>query len=329
MFPWRRATIGLALPSALLSSRRPFAKVSFASLPDEPRIPHAFARCRTRDLHLDSEPFGRIRVHVRTFGKGPPLLLVHGLMTSSYSFRYVFEPLGEHFTVIAPDLPGAGRTQAKPDRSHSAGALARFVGEVQSALGIRGCFALGNSLGGYVCLQRMLQDDGAFSRLMVVHAPAFPEPRIRLLNVALGVPGTEALLRWMIHRDPLKWAFENVHYRDETLKSLEEAREYGTPLSTIEGAGAFRRYLREAVEPGELGEFVRALRSRTEAGEAPKIPILLAYSRQDPMVPPSIGPRLAALLPDAKFVWMDDTSHFAHVDTPGAVVDLMLPFFAE
>jgi pimeloyl-ACP methyl ester carboxylesterase len=310
-----------------VSARRPFAKVSFAGLPEAPRLAHAFARCRTSELAIDSEPFGRIRVHVRTFGQGPPLLLVHGLMTSSYSFRYVFESLGAHFTVIAPDLPGAGRTAPKPDRSHSARALAQFVGEVQSKLGIRGCLALGNSLGGYVCLQRLLQDDAAFSRLVVVHAPAFPEARIRLLNVAMAVPGTEALLRWMIHRDPLKWAFKNVHYRDETLKSLEEAREYATPLSTKEGAAAFGRYLREAVEPRELGEFVSALRARGTEGRLPKVPILLAYSREDPMVPPSIGPRLAELLPDAKFVWMDDTSHFAHVDTPAAVVDLVMPFF--
>jgi pimeloyl-ACP methyl ester carboxylesterase len=54
--------------------------------------------------------------------------------------------------------------------------------------------------------------------------------------------------------------------------------------------------------------------------------MLLLYAREDPMVPPSVGPRLAALLPRAKFVWLDNSSHFAHVDTPELVLDHVIPF---
>jgi len=302
-------------------NRRPFAPIPFRDVPELPRVPHAYERCRKEEIVVDSVPFGRIRVHVRSHGSGPPLLLVHGLMTSSYSFRYVFEPFGERFTTIAPDLPGCGRTEPRPDRKHSARALATFVGEVQRTLGIEGCATMGNSLGGYVCLQRALEDERAFSRLVVVHSPAFPEARMHLLHFALAIPGARSLLRWMIHRDPTRWAFRNVHYYDETLKSLEEAREYSTPLSTNEGALAFSRYLSDAVDPSELATFVETLRTR-----CPKTPLMLAYAREDPMVPPSVGPRLAALIPSARFEWMENTSHFAHVDTPREVVDLVLPF---
>ena len=37
-------------------------------------------------------------------------------MPSSYSWRYVFEPLGRKYTVYAPDLPGAGRSIVVPTR---------------------------------------------------------------------------------------------------------------------------------------------------------------------------------------------------------------------
>ena len=100
--------------------RRPFSPIPFRDLPDRPRVPHGYDRCRTEEIEVDSVPFGRIRVHVRSHGSGPPLLLVHGLMTSSYSFRYLFEPLGERFTTIAPDLPGCGRTEPRPEKRHSA-----------------------------------------------------------------------------------------------------------------------------------------------------------------------------------------------------------------
>src|SRR5258706_15370509 len=101
---------------------KPYERGRFEALPESPRIPHGWAATREEYVTVDSEPFGKIRVHVRRAGDpaSPPMLLVHGLMWTSYSWRYVFEPLGRRFSVIAPDLPGCGRTQCVPDRPHSA-----------------------------------------------------------------------------------------------------------------------------------------------------------------------------------------------------------------
>ena len=38
------------------------------------------------------------------------------------------------------------------------------------------------------------------------------------------------------------------------------------------------------------------------------------------MVPPKVGERLGALIPDASLTWLEDTSHFAHVDSPARLV---------
>jgi len=302
-------------------SHTPFKQGRFADLPERPRRSHAYERARSEEHDLDSAPFGRVRVHVRRMGSGPPLLLLHGLMTSSYSWRYVLEPLAAHFEVIAPDLPGAGASTPCPDRVHSAEALATFIGEVQRTLHIEGCAAIGNSLGGYLCLRRVVDDPTAFSRLVLLHPPAFPDFRLRALNFAFKLPGTRRLLRALVHRDPIRWAHRNVHYHDESLKSLEEARAYGTPLATIDGVSAFARYLSDTLNPSELASFAQRLAERP-----PETPMLLLYAREDPMVPPSVGPRLAQLLPRAQFEWLDDSSHFAHVDTPELVLDHVLPF---
>jgi pimeloyl-ACP methyl ester carboxylesterase len=45
------------------------------------------------------------------------------------------------------------------------------------------------------------------------------------------------------------------------------------------------------------------------------------------MVPPSVGPRLAALVPEAQLVWLDRASHFAQVDDPDALVAEIERFF--
>ncbi|MBI3724838.1 alpha/beta hydrolase [bacterium] len=309
-------------------ARAPFRRGPFEDLPREPRLSHPYAKTTARTARIDSVPFGTIELHYREWGSGPPLLLVHGLMTSSYSWRYVLDGLGAHFRLVIPDLPGSGRS-AKPDRPYTARAVARALGELQRAIGLRGCPAIGNSLGGYICMWLALEDAGAFSRLVNVHSPGIPDLRLRALHAALGVPGVARALAWWIRRDPLRWAHRHVHYHDETLKSLEEAHEYGDPLATIEGSRALVRYLADAVAPREMREFVSTLEEMRARGQAFPCPLLLVYADEDPMVPPRIGEALSALLPGVPLARLSRTSHFAHVDSPERLLEQVTPFLAH
>jgi pimeloyl-ACP methyl ester carboxylesterase len=247
-------------------------------------------------------------------------------MTTSYSWRYVYGALAKHFRVIAPDMPGAGRSD-KPDApSYSAEALATWVGEFQRELGIRGCMTVANSLGGYVCMRLALKDPGAFERLVNIHSPAVPAARYHALHAALSVPGARRGLARFIRLDTRRWVWMNVHYFDETLKSREEGAEYGGPLETREGVRAFVRYLYETMSPAGFTQFWSEIEAR--AGRPFPVPLLLVYSRQDPLVPPLNGVRLQALIEGSRLSWIDDSSHFAHVDTPEAVLREVLPFLA-
>lgn len=300
----------------------PFRRVPFDELPAQPRVPHDFARTRGVDLRMRSRPFGEMSVHYRELGDGPPLLLVHGLMTSSYSFRYVFARLAERYRVIAPDLPGAGRSDKPRARSYGAEALAEWLGELQRELGVEGCLAIGNSLGGFVCMIHAMREPRAFAKLVDLHSPAAPDSRYRALGAALSVPGSRALLRALVGKDGRRFTHANVHYYDESLKSLEEAEEYAAPLRTDEGLDAFRRYLKEAVAPRGFATLARELRARPFP-----VPLLLLYATTDPLVPPKNGDYLAELVPSATLVKLERTSHFMHVDTPDAVVDAATRFF--
>lgn len=300
----------------------------FAEVPAQPRRPHPYFETQARDVLVRSRSWGRVRIHYRQWGEGPPLLLVHGLMTTSYSWRYVLAELGQSYRIIAPDLPGSGRSD-KPAGPYGAPALTEALGELIEALDVRGCAAIGNSLGGYLCMRLALADERAFSRLVNVHSPAFPEPRLRALHRLMAVPGAVALLAAWVRRAPERWAHERVHYYDESLKSLEEAHQYGEPLRTPEGARAFARTLAEVLDPAELRAFAADLDLRRQVGSRFPVPLCLIYARQDPMVPPSIGQRLSALVPEAELHWLDRSSHFAQVDSPDEVVAIARRFFAS
>jgi pimeloyl-ACP methyl ester carboxylesterase len=304
----------------------PFHRGRYEDLPDAPRRPHGYMSAPRRTVHVRSQAFGQVDLNVVVLGSGPPLLLLHGLMTSGYSWRYVMGRLAEHFTLYIPDLPGAGHSQVVADREHSGAALATLIGELQAELGITGCAAVGNSLGGYVCMLRALQEPSSFSRLVVIHPPGVPQLRLHAVGFLLRLAPVRAGLSRVIARHPLRWAHRNVHYHDESLKSREEAREYGRPLRTAAGRAEFMRYLGEAVAPGEMARFVAALRRRREAGLKFPVPLLMIYADRDPLVDPGIGRRLHALIPDARLEWLPESSHFAHVDTPGRVAELVEGF---
>lgn len=306
----------------------PFRRGPFGELPEHPRIPHPYDEAAKQEVVVESTAFGSVQTRVVTYGPetAPPLLLVHGLMTSSYSWRYLLEPLGSSYRLYVPDLLGCGKSQAPARGRYSGRALASFIGDLQGRLGITGCDVIGNSLGGYLCMQRALQDPRSFGRVVVVHAPALPQARLRALHLALKIPGTNRTLSHVVRRDPLRWAHRNVHYYDESLKSLEEAREYGEPLATKAGAAAFIGYLADALDPGELTTFVAELERRRDHDEGFPTPLMLVYARKDPMVPAEIGPKLHRLVPKAEFHWLENSSHFAQVDSPLPLAELVTDF---
>ena len=101
--------------------------------------------------------FRRASIHghdvaFRTGGPGPALLLVHGMAGSSATWRHVMPALAEHFTVVAPDLPGHGAS-AKPRGDYSLGNLADSLRDLLIVLGHDRATLIGRSLGGGVAMQ--------------------------------------------------------------------------------------------------------------------------------------------------------------------------------
>ena len=121
----------------------------------------------------------RIETHVWTSGPddGVPLLLVHGNLVSGGWWRYVAELLPDDVRVIAPDLRGFGRTEAKPiDATRGLGDMVDDVRSLLVTLGLadRGTVnASGWSMGGGVLWQYMLAYPDDLASLIAI-APLSP-----------------------------------------------------------------------------------------------------------------------------------------------------------
>src|SRR5688572_23756117 len=175
----------------------PFRQLRFEDVPEAPVVPHRWADTTRRDVTIEHDGLPKTRIAVREYGSGPPLVLVHGLMTAGYSFRYVLDLLGARHRLLIPDLPGAGWSD-HPDVYLGPDVLARSVIATIDALGVRGAPVIGNSLGGYLCMRAAMIDPGAIGRLVNLHSPGVPTARMHALWWALRLLPARSLLDWLV-----------------------------------------------------------------------------------------------------------------------------------
>src|SRR3954463_13507678 len=81
-------------------------------------------------------------------GTGPPLLLVHGLLGYSFSWRFAIPPLSEHATVYAVDMLGVGFSDRPPGLNCCLRASAERLLRFLDSAAIVSCDLLGTSHGG-------------------------------------------------------------------------------------------------------------------------------------------------------------------------------------
>ena len=119
---------------------------------------------------------------VRTIGRGPRLVLIHGSVTNSATWSRQ-RPLAEQFTLIIPDRPGYAPNEplAQIDFEEQAAELAPLLGD--------GSHLLGFSYGGVISLLLAAREPQRVRSLAVIEPPCF--------SVARGVPAVEAIVAEM------------------------------------------------------------------------------------------------------------------------------------
>lgn len=252
-------------------------------------------------------------------GRGPALVLVHGLLGYSFSWRRVIPTLAREREVFAVDMPGSGLSDCQPGLDcHLTGAAQRLT-RFLDVLGIERCDLAGSSYGGTTALRLATLDPGRVRSLILV-APANPWSRIGRKRLAvLGLPGVTWLFpKFARHVRPINRYFIRRMYGDTSRLSQETIRGYSLPIAR---AGV----MEHAVKITDSWQ--RDMRELEGAmSKARKIPSLIVWGSKDRLVDICSAQALAANFKTAQTVVLAGAGHLPYEEVPDEFCPPVLEF---
>ena len=269
---------------------------------------------------------GHRRAFVRA-GRGPALLLLHGIGNNCQTWAGVIERLAESHTVIAPDLLGHGDSD-KPRGDYSIAAYANGMRDLLSVLDIEQATVVGHSLGGGIALQFAYQFPERCQRLALVGSGGLG-PELSAGLRAATLPGAEVVLTGLTGvSGPLRLGMQVLERAGRAggwkrVGDLAQAGDALLALKDVEARRAFLRTLRGVVDA--RGQTVTAL-DRLYLADA--VPMLVIWGSRDPIVPARHAETVRALVPSARVEVFEGAGHWPHLDEPDRFVDVLLDFIA-
>ncbi len=262
-------------------------------------------------------------VAFRTAGRGPVLVLLHGLLGSSATWRHVMPMLARDFTVLAPDMLGHGES-AKPRGDYSLGAHAACVRDLMIVLGHERATIVGQSWGGGVAMQFAYQFPERSERIVLVSSGGLGTEVTPILR-ALSLPGADFALP-LGCGPALRDAGEKIGGllarlgKQPGAEGMEIWRSYAA-LADPDTRRAFLLTLRSVVD--HLGQRVSA---RDRLYLTSEMPTLIVWGDKDPIIPIKHGLDAHAAMPGSRLEVFPGVGHYPHCGDPARFVRVLRDF---
>jgi pimeloyl-ACP methyl ester carboxylesterase len=249
------------------------------------------------------------RMRYLTAGSGPPLLLVHGLLGYSFSWRFTIPALAQHAAVYAIDMLGTGFSDRLPNLDCSLKASAERLLLFMDRTGLSRCDLLGTSHGGAVAMVAAALAPDRIRRLILVD-PVNPwSAHGKHLSVFLSNRLVASLFLTLAHR---------VRILDEFYHRRMFGDPRRIPHDSLEG---YRKPMRI---PGSYEYALAVLRTwnrdlRELEVMLPRIahiPTLLIWGNLDTAVDPASATQLKQRFKDCRLVMIEGAGHLPYEEVP-------------
>jgi pimeloyl-ACP methyl ester carboxylesterase len=269
---------------------------------------------------------GALSIHVVDYGgDGAPLVAVHGTGLVAQVWEAMVPALRPHFRVLAVDRRGHGESD-KPEAGYQLDELVPDYAAVVQHFGLTRPVALGHSTGGSSLGIAAGRHPELFRRLAMVDPIIFPR-RDRAGDTTLA---NSLRLVERTTRRRAEWPDAKAMFEDLATK----------PVFARWRPEALWAYVRHGARTREDGSVVLKCAPELEASmyrhdgsldlfEAMTritVPVLIVRAELTDRLPRASAERAAHMIPHATLVEMAGVGHFAPMEEPECVADLVVPF---
>jgi 3-oxoadipate enol-lactonase len=253
-------------------------------------------------------PIRGLQLCLEEQGKGPAVLLAHGMWCDAGMFAELAALLAPRARVLVPDLRAHGRSDV-PDRQWSIADLADDLVALLDALEVDRVVLAGFSMGGMAAVEFALRYPGRLAGLALIGTSAATETlvrsaEIRALAKLIDLTGPARFLPTEASRATFSTPFRKSHAR--------EIRRWESVV--------------RAMPPAALSQALRAVAGRRNLldrlGEI-RVPLIIAAGRADRVVRPRWSEAMHRAAPASRLVLLPRAGHAVPTERPKEVADLL------
>jgi pimeloyl-ACP methyl ester carboxylesterase len=277
-------------------------------------------------LQIYDVPVGRHRISTLTMGRGPDVLLLHGLGGTRASLFETAAALSERYRVHAPDLPGFGSSSKPAFGSYDAHWFAEIMFGLMDQLAIPAAHVVGNSMGGRVAIEMGLLAPERITALALL-CPAVAwlrrglHPIVRLLRPEFG------LLPHGFRRSMVASQFWSMFHDRDVIDPAVGELMVDEFRRIYQSAGARFAFLASArniyleAPLGPNGFYPRLAQLRP--------PALFIWGSQDAVVPAAFSRHVREWLPSAPQLTIEGCGHVPQVERADECNATLMSFFTH
>jgi pimeloyl-ACP methyl ester carboxylesterase len=264
---------------------------------------------------------GGVALYHESHGTGSPILFLHGLGTSTHSWRHLIQPLSKQHKLILVDLKGFGKSPKPRDNDYSIQDQAELIYQFILRNNLSQLTIVGHSLGGGVALLTAIklseQEPGRLASLILISSASYHQDLplfIEILRRPFLGPLAFSLLT---NKKKVRMILERAYYDDKKI-SKDQVQAYTTPLNSSGGENALIETAKKII-PSNIDEITAAYKNI-------RFPTLILWGRQDKIVPAKVGEKLHQALPNSQLVIIDRCGHIPHEEKPEEAINIISNF---
>ena len=263
-----------------------------------------------------------IKLYKEVYGTGDPILCLHGLGASIFSWRHFIAPFSQNNKLILVDFKGCGKSPKPKDTHYSIEDHTEEIYRIIIEENLTNLTLVGNSLGGAIALLLAIrlseQDPSRLSRLILIDSAGdknYLPGHLRLVRSILGA--------LVIYLSPVQLAAKmalRMCYYDKTKISRQDVAAYADAIASRGGRHALLQTARQCIPPN-ADELIAKVKTIS-------VPTFILWGREDGIIPLKVGELLHQAIPNSVLEVIERCGHIPQEEKPDEAIARISNFLA-